>query len=110
MRKIKSKWLLWLSLAIVLIVTLIPGNGKIAGNYLDKLVHFTIFAFLGFSVIKAFSQSKKLTLYLMLCILLGFVTEIVQQYIPGRNLDFYDALADTLGVFSAYLFTQLKID
>ena len=38
--------LLGLSLIIVLVATLMPGNGKIAGNYLDKVAHFLIFAFL----------------------------------------------------------------
>jgi len=102
----ENKTLLLVSLTIVLVVTLTPGNGNIAGNYFDKVVHFTIFAFLAFAIIKTSPSNKNLSLYLFLAILLGFATEIAQQFIPGRNLSFYDALANTLGIFTTYLYNQ----
>ena len=92
------------SLLIVLIATLIPGNGKIAGNYLDKAVHFLLFAILAYQALKAAIDKKYFPDILLGCILLGLLTEILQQFIPGRNMDIYDGVADTLGVISAYYF------
>ncbi len=92
------------SLLTVLIATLMPGNGKIAGNYLDKIVHFLLFAFLAYQALKAVIDKKYYPDLLLGCILLGLLTEIVQQFIPGRNMDIYDGVADTLGVISAYYF------
>lgn len=92
------------SLLIVLVLTLTPGNGKIAGNYLDKVAHFGMFAFLAYQALKASTSEQYFPEILFACILLGFLTEILQQFIPGRNLDFYDALADTIGVITAYFY------
>ena len=79
-----------------------PGNGKIAGNYLDKVAHFLLFAFLAYQTLKALISKEGVTEVIIWSVLLGFLTEFLQQFIPGRNMDIYDALADTLGVFSAF--------
>ena len=100
----KIKPIFILSILIVLIATLTPGNGKIAGNYLDKVAHFGIFAFMTFYSLKAVSNKKYIPEVLIVCVFLGFLTEILQQFIPGRNLDFYDALADIIGVASALFY------
>jgi len=98
-----KKWMI-ISLLIVFIVTLTPGDGKIAGDYLDKVVHFLIFFLLSVSISHAYLDSKKLNTLLLSSMILGFLTEILQQYIPGRNLEFNDALADCLGVLLGYIF------
>ncbi len=100
------KWtpLFIFSLFIVLIATLTPGNGKIAGNYLDKVAHFLMFAFLAYQSLKAVVDTKNIPDLLLGCILLGFLTEFLQQFIPGRNMDIYDGIADTLGIACAYYF------
>ena len=90
------------SLLLVLIATLMPGDGKIAGNYLDKVAHFLLFAFLTINILYKYENSFKLIDYLLFCVLLGFATEFAQQFIPGRGLDFYDAVADTLGIVVAF--------
>lgn len=100
----KPDTLLWFSLLLTLFLTLLPTNGSVAGNYLDKLVHFLLFAFLAFRVEHKFHQHQLRIFWLLSCVLLGFLTEFLQQFIPGRNMDFYDALADTLGVCAAHLF------
>jgi len=30
---------------------------------------------------------------------LGIMTEVLQHYIPGRNMDVYDGMADIIGLF-----------
>ncbi len=102
----KPNKLLPISLIIVLVVTLMPGNGKIAGNILDKIVHFLIFFFLAINITYSFQKSPKLYFYLFLAVILGGLTEYLQQFVPGRNMDWVDGIADTLGVILAYLVYQ----
>lgn len=96
------------SLLVVLITTLTPGNGKIAGNYLDKVAHFLMFTFLAYQSLRAVINTKNIPDILLGCILLGLLTEVLQQFIPGRNIEIYDGIADTLGVASAYYFYKRK--
>ncbi len=91
-----------ISLLLVLVATLTPGNGKIAGNYLDKVAHFLLFAFLTYQALKALTNKARNTEIIIWLVLLGFLTEFLQQFIPGRNMDIYDALTDALGVFCAF--------
>lgn len=35
-------------------------------------------------------------------IILGLLTEVLQQFIPGRGMDIYDGIADTLGTVIGY--------
>lgn len=85
-----------------------PSNGKIAGNYLDKVAHFLLFAFITYQALNALLHKEGITDIIIWSILLGFLTEFLQQFIPGRNMDIYDAMADTLGVVSAYYFFKYK--
>ncbi|MDA3927962.1 MAG: VanZ family protein [Prolixibacteraceae bacterium] len=96
------------SLTIVLIVTLVPGDGKIAGNYIDKVVHFIVFLLLSINIAYKFQNSEALMRALFAAIILGYLTEIAQQFIPGRNMDIYDGLADTLGIIAGYFIYQRK--
>lgn len=96
--------MLMVSIVLILVVTLMPGDGKVAGNYLDKVVHFIVFFFLSININYKFFSNKKQVLWILMAILLGFVTEIIQQFIPGRNMDIYDALADFAGVGIGFLF------
>lgn len=102
-----SKFLL-LSIGLILIVTLMPGNGKVAGNQLDKLIHFLIFFPLGWSIRQQFSKIWIIFITLTLGIILGWATEYFQQYIPGRNYDWKDGLADNLGLLTGYFLSQFK--
>lgn len=100
--------LFFFSLVLLLVATLLPGNGKIAGNYLDKVAHFLFFAFMTYQALNALSHKGVITEIIMWSILLGFLTEFLQQFIPGRNMDIYDALADTVGVVFAYYFFKYR--
>ncbi len=100
--KLNKNHILFLNIVLILIVTLTPGNGKIVGSYLDKVVHFSIFLALGINICKKYKISNKLIQALLGAIIFGLITEIAQQLIPGRNMEFYDGLADTLGVATGY--------
>lgn len=60
-----------------------------------------------------YQGTKYLTGALFLAFLFGLLTEFLQQFIPGRNMDFADAIADSIGVFIGYFLYEVykfKID
>lgn len=87
---------------MVLIATLSPGDGKIIGNHLDKIAHFLIFCLLATSILYKFKNSVRGLELLLWCVLFSLFTEVCQQFIPGRTMEFYDGVADTLGIISGY--------
>jgi len=102
--------ILLLNIVIILIVTLTPGDGKFAGEYLDKFVHYIIFLALGFNTCRKYEKQRKVIDGLLWAIIFGLMTEIFQQIIPGRNMEFYDGLADALGVVSGFYLYQKYMD
>lgn len=107
---IRRNRLLIVSIIIILIVTLTPANGKMLGSYLDKVGHFLIFFFFGINCCFKFQKNEKLTEVLFWGIIFGLITEVIQQFIPGRNMDVYDGIADTLGIiFGYYVYRMNKI-
>jgi VanZ family protein len=100
--------LLIVSFIVVLIVTMTPGDGKIAGNYIDKVVHFVVFLLLSINLCYKYLKSEKLTDFIIWAIFLGLMTEVIQQFIPGRNMDIYDGIADTLGVIVGFYIYKNK--
>ena len=75
---------------------------------LDKLIHFSIFFFLGFLFRIRFPKIS-LYQYLLILIVYALLTEIFQHIMQlGRSLEILDAIADTLGIFLAY-YIYIKI-
>lgn len=78
-------------------------------NGIDKLLHVSIFAMLGFAFIAAFPKTRFLTfLYIML--IYAFLTEILQEEMHmGRSMEALDIFADLFGVLIGYyLYKKLK--
>jgi VanZ family protein len=72
--------------------------------YIDKLLHIAVYALLGALLLRAFKTLRiqhNLKLVMILSILLsslfGISDEIHQHFVPFRNADFMDALADMIG-------------
>jgi len=72
--------------------------------YIDKLLHIAVYALLGALFLRAFKTLRiqhNLKLVMILSILLsslyGISDEIHQHFVPFRNADFMDALADMIG-------------
>jgi len=61
-----------------------------------------VFFFLAINICYKYYQSERLLEALFSGIVLGALTEVLQQYIPGRNMDLNDGIADTLGVVIGY--------
>lgn len=101
-----------MSLFVVLISTLAPnfGTGDIPGQsyQLDKLVHFALYFFLGWHIIKTYSIEKSAGLLLSAAVM-GLCIEVAQHYIPGRDMSIYDGIANTLGLVIVFYYMRSKI-
>ena len=66
---------------------------------IDKVLHVTIFAMLGFCFAAAFPRTRLITFtYIMLSY--AFLTEILQDAMGfGRSSEIFDIVADTAGMF-----------
>lgn len=76
---------------------------------IDKAGHIFFYVILSFLWAKAAEiNGKSQGLIIFLCISFGFFLEILQFYLSiGRTLDFYDALANVIGVYiGIFLFNK----
>ncbi len=113
--------LLWT--VFIFILMAIPGNmlpheEKTFIPNLDKLVHATLFGTFVFlwSVYLDAKNEKKINSWsrsisvLFIACLYGVGTELMQKYfIPNRDYDIYDILADSIGAILGFLFVNLTI-
>jgi VanZ family protein len=81
--------------------------------YLDKVLHFLAYALLGILFLRAFKTSRiknNVKLMLILSILLSFLygvsDEIHQYFVPYRNADLMDVLADMFGAITGVYIYQ----
>ena len=80
--------------------------------YLDKLLHFSAYAVLGALFLRAFKTTQfknNINLVIILSILAssfyGISDEVHQYFVPCRNADIMDVLADILGsICGTFLF------
>jgi VanZ family protein len=80
-------------------------------QHLDKILHFTAFAVLGWLLCrsweKSFSLSMKRNRFMLfaIAIIIGgafaVIDEIHQSFVPGRDASVWDLLFDWLGIWSA---------
>ncbi len=83
--------------------------------YMDKLLHILAYALLGALFLRAFKTTQikhHLKLVLILSILLsslyGVSDEIHQSFVPYRNADLMDILADMIGsIIGVYIYHSL---
>ena len=76
---------------------------------IDKVLHLSIFALLGFCFMATFPKIKFIY-YIQIMLIYSILTEILQDEMGfGRSLETLDLVADTIGVLIGYFaFTQLK--
>lgn len=104
----RNRWFLG-SVVIILIATLMPGGaGELSIKYVDKLVHFGLFLFLSINICYKYQQNEKLIEVILWAIFFGLLTEFFQQFVPARDMDIYDGIADTLGVIAGYYFYRIR--
>jgi VanZ family protein len=97
--------ILYLSLASP---SALPRGPQIEG--LDKIVHMIMYAAFAIILSLEASRSNRYRYYLqaiLFPILYGGLMELLQHFFPPRTTDFFDFLANTVGVLLGYLATQL---
>lgn len=100
----------------ILIATWIPG-AKLphieAPEGTDKVVHFIFFVVLAFLVERALRAQGIARVVLTVLIALaafGALDEFVQQFIPGRDMELFDWLADVAGAVVGVTIARLTIE
>ncbi len=78
--------------------------------HIDKLLHFTCYFGLAFLLAQANAHGpmrKRFWIAFAIASLYGITDEIHQSFVPGREADFWDWLADSSGAWvGAYLFLK----
>lgn len=78
-------------------------------NGSDKLLHLSIFAFLGFCFKASFPKSQ-FSIFIYIMSIYAFLTEILQDEMNlGRSMETLDIVADVIGVLIGYfIFIKIK--
>jgi len=78
-------------------------------NGIDKLLHFSIFAALGFCFMSAFPKIK-FYYFIQIILIYAFLTEILQEEMGlGRSMETLDIVADTVGCLLGYFIYKVII-
>lgn len=76
---------------------------------IDKVLHVSIFAMLGFSFIAAFPRIK-FSYFFQIILIYAFLTEILQEEMGlGRSMESLDIVADTIGCLIGYYIYKILI-
>jgi len=88
---------------LVIALSLIPTPVASSGMYSDKIAHLLAYGVMGVLAFLSV-RTKKRRIYLFIVIFsLGLILEILQNYIPGRDMSLLDILANTGGSGLGYL-------
>jgi VanZ family protein len=92
---------------VILVVSVIPGQDLPSLSIWepDKVMHALVYGVLTYLLFVAISykstKNNLLIFAITLCILYGFIIELIQKVLPTRTFDMYDMLANTIGCLLA---------
>ncbi len=72
-------------------------------SLMDKIAHFFAFGFMAFLIFKALFGWKINRAFLLsgaIAFFYGIVDELHQYFVPGRNCDIFDLIADLAGILT----------
>ncbi|MCS3868172.1 VanZ family protein [Chryseobacterium ginsenosidimutans] len=76
---------------------------------IDKVLHLSIFAALGFFFIAAFPKIK-FSYFFQIILIYAFLTEILQEEMGlGRSMETLDIVADTIGCLIGYYIYKMLV-
>lgn len=99
--RLSALWLFWPAVAVVVWGELSPASGD-SLHIWDKLLHFTAYFGLAGLAAVALGYGRRALWAALGLVLLGEVLEIVQG-VTGRDMSFYDEIANALGVAAGAL-------
>jgi len=89
----------------VMVLMVMPVTGSLSRIPIpDKVSHLILFAVLGF--LSSWALPKKHVIGITGSLVFAFLTEAVQFYLPYRQMDAVDLLADILGIGTGWLAYQ----
>ena len=110
-----KKWIYWIPAIFYMSFifylsskSVVPGPSVSIPHY-DKVMHFIIFAILSVLLLIALlkNEFKKPVMFAILFTIIYAATdEFHQFFVPGRNMDFFDWIADSLGSLIVLLFKK----
>ena len=108
--KQKNKLFLVLFIIFMIVITilsLLPPKSNLELGKSDKIYHFLAYAILSLNF--GFISTKIRSYFIGIPVLIayGILMEFFQGLVPGRDLSFYDALANSAGVFSGFFIFRL---
>lgn len=110
--KLKKLWLFigWIQIAFVILVSLIPSptdTPDIVG--LDKLVHFSIYAFLMFWFGLCYIPGRAYNRIGFGIIMMGIILELIQGKTGYRSLSYFDMMSNAFGVSLGWLLARTRL-
>ena len=108
--KQKNKLFLVLFIIFMIVITilsLLPPKSNLELGKSDKIYHFLAYAILSLNF--GFISTKIRSYFIGIPVLIayGILMEFFLGLVPGRDLSFYDALANSAGVFSGFFIFRL---
>lgn len=97
-----GRWVYAIALAAVIVVA--SGRSRVASPDIvdfDKAAHFAVFGLLATLVARAGFKSSRLWWAILIVSLFGLTDEWHQGSTPGRSMEVYDWIADTVGAITA---------
>ncbi len=103
----------WCTIAVtllILIAVLLPGSAvPDVGNFgLDKIVHFLLFFAWAIAIRFDFPSLNKILVF-VIGIVFSCFTEVLQLFTEDRSFDFFDMLADAIGLATGLILSHLII-
>ena len=91
----------WLAaVAAVTVLSLTPDVGPPGAYHLDKLIHATSYMVLALLPAAGFERRSAALTAALAMIALGCAIEVAQGFVPPREGDIWDALANTIGALT----------
>jgi VanZ family protein len=101
-----------ISIIAISLLSLLPPKSGLELGKSDKLNHFLAYAILSLNFGFISTKIRSYFIGIPFLIAYGLLIEFFQGFVPGRDPSFYDALANSAGVFLGfiiyYLFGRIK--
>lgn len=108
---VSRPWAAWLWTFLILVACSLPGKNIPAAPLVgfDKIVHIGMF-FIWINLWLLKAPNKRIVL-IALGMAFGIAIEYYQQLLPfDRSFDWWDALADAVGILLGYFFKTVVLD
>lgn len=93
---------------LMVYLSLMPLSGPVGVEHSDKLAHLLAY---GVFTLLAFMSATRQRQFLLGCVgivLFGIAMEVLQSFIPGRQMSFWDCIANSLGVLLVLAASQVS--